>query len=103
MGPFFMAMKIRNVKILNWFGIQGIVLYPFIIFASKFPHPDIENHERIHWDQIRRDGILIFYGRYLKEYFSGRRQGFSHDKAYREISYEKEAYLHQKDYQYAVK
>lgn len=95
-------MKIRNVKILRWWGIEGMVLYPFIIYASKFPAPDLENHERIHWDQIKRDGVSKFYYRYLKEYFLGRMKGLSHDEAYRKISYEVEAYTHQRNHHYAV-
>lgn len=95
-------MKITGVKFLKIWKIEGIVLYPFILFAEKQPDIVIGNHERIHWDQIRRDGVIKFYGRYLKEYFQGRWRGLSHDAAYRSISYEEEAYAHQADLHYQV-
>lgn len=95
-------MKIKGVRVLKLFKIEGMVLYPFILFTSKHPERDIENHERIHWDQIKRDGVLKFYYRYLREYFMGRRRGLSHDQAYRNISYEREAYLNQINHQYKI-
>jgi hypothetical protein len=49
-------------------------------------------HEQIHVNQIKKDGIVKFYGRYLWEYFQGRKQGLTHYQAYRNISYEKEAF-----------
>lgn len=87
---------------MSLFKIEGIVIYPFILFASKFPDEKIDNHERIHMEQIQRDGALMFYGRYFYEYFRSRRRGLSHDLAYRAISYEKEAYQHQQNLKYRV-
>src|SRR5665647_2681484 len=94
--------KIKGMTFLRKFGIEGIVLYPFILFASKQPDPAIENHEDIHCQQIRRDGFLGFYRKYLWEYSKGRMRGQNHDAAYRNISYEQEAYLHQKNLAYKV-
>ncbi len=85
-------MNVRNCRFLKPFGINGIVLYPFVLFADKHPSEDVVCHEQVHLDQIKRDGVLGFYTRYLKEYFAGRRMGMTHDQAYRNISYEKEAY-----------
>lgn len=93
-------MNIRNAKFLRWFGINGIVLWPFVLYADRNPDPVILNHESIHMDQIRRLGVARFYLRYLAEYFSGRKKGLSHDEAYRNISFEKEAYLNQHDSYY---
>ena len=93
-------MNIRNFKLLRWFGINGIVLWPFVIYAEKNPDPVILNHESIHLDQIRRTGVAKFYVKYLAEYFMGRKNGLSHDEAYRNISFEREAYLHQHDLAY---
>lgn len=95
-------MHIKNVRLLKYFGINGIVLYPFVFYASRHPEQMVLNHERIHLDQIRRDGFIRFYANYLKEYFQGRRRGLSHHEAYRAISYEAEAYAHQHDVLYAV-
>lgn len=90
-------MNIRNVRFLRWFGINGIVLWPVILFAEKDPDPVVLNHESIHLDQIRRTGVVRFYAQYLVEYFRGRKNGMSHDEAYRNISFEKEAYQNQHD------
>lgn len=95
-------IKLRGVKPLRWLKIEGIVLYPFVLFASKEPHEDLNNHERIHCDQIRRDGFFHFYSRYLWEYFCNRRKGMNKDEAYRAISYEREAYLHHHEPQYII-
>lgn len=95
-------IKVRGVKPLKLLKIEGIVLYPFIFFAAKDPHAVLDNHERIHCDQIRRDGVIVFYTRYLWEYFMNRRKGMNRDQAYRAISYEKEAYQHHHESQYQV-
>lgn len=95
-------IKVNGLKVLRSFKIEAIVLYPFVFFAAKQPNERINNHERIHMEQIKRDGVLTFYGRYLFEYFRFRRKGLSHDLAYRAISYEQEAYKHQQNIQYCV-
>jgi hypothetical protein len=95
-------IKVKGVKVLRPFKIEAIVLYPFIFFAAKHPGEKIDNHERIHMEQIKRDGVFMFYSRYLYEYFRSRRRGLSHDLAYRAISYEQEAYKHQQNIEYRV-
>lgn len=93
-------IEIKNVKFLNRFGINGMVLYPFILYSGKEPAPFVRNHERIHAEQMRSVGVLKFYGGYLKEYFLHRLQGKKHHEAYMMISYEQEAYAHQHDLAY---
>lgn len=95
-------MNIKGVKPLRWFGINAIVLYPFVLYADHEIHPVVLKHEEIHLQQIKRDGILTFYIRYIKEYFTLRKQGMNHSAAYRGISYEQEAYAHQKFPHYLV-
>lgn len=90
-------MNIRNARFLRLFGINGIVLWPFVLYADRDPDPVVMNHESIHLEQIRRTGVAKFYAKYLAEYLIGRRNGLSHDEAYRNISFEKEAYLNQDD------
>lgn len=85
-------MKVTNCKILKPFNINAIVLYPFVFYCEKHPDDKIISHEQVHLDQIKQDGVVKFYAKYLWEYVVGRRQGLSHDQAYRNISYEKEAY-----------
>lgn len=85
-------MIIKNSYLAKILRVNGIVLYPFVFLAPKNPDPYLINHESIHWDQIKRVGVLNFYYTYLKEYVSSRKQGMNHDQAYRAISFEKEAY-----------
>jgi len=48
-------------------GFRGKVLYPFMLFA--YPRNDVSDslfrHELEHVDQVRRDGWLHFYIKYL--------------------------------------
>jgi hypothetical protein len=85
-------MKITNCRFLKPLKINAIVLYPFVLYCDAKPSDEILKHEEIHLNQIKRDGVMGFYVQYLREYFMGRKQGLSHDQAYRNISYEKEAY-----------
>lgn len=85
-------MMVKNCKFLKPLKINAIVLYPFVLYCDKHPSEDLIIHEQTHLTQIKRDGVLQFYFRYLKEYFSGRKQGLNHYEAYRNISYEREAF-----------
>lgn len=85
-------MMIKNSRLAKLLRVNGIVLYPFIFFAPKDPNPILVNHELIHVAQIKRLGVIKFYTRYLLEYLKARRAGLSHDRAYRAISFEREAY-----------
>ncbi len=91
---------LKNVRPLGWFRINGIVLWPFLLYADRDPHAVIMNHEEIHIDQLKRNGVVKFYLAYLREYFQGRRIGLTHDQAYRNISFEREAYQFQEDLYY---
>jgi len=75
------------------------VLYPYILFSSREESVSspVLKHEWVHVQQIRRVGFLRFYFRYLAEYVKGRRKGLSHTQAYLAISFEIEAYGHQKN------
>lgn len=92
-----MKYNSRIAKILN---VRGIVIYPFVLFASATPDEFLLNHELIHLKQIKQHGVLKFYLLYLKEYSQHRLAGKSHDAAYRSISFEKEAYENQHNLQY---
>lgn len=85
-------MKITNCKFLRIFKINAIVIFPFVLYQDKHPAESIIRHEAIHLRQIKDDGVMKFYLNYFYEYWSGRRKGLSHYEAYRNISYEKEAY-----------
>jgi hypothetical protein len=70
------------------------VLYPYVLFSE--PRTEVSStllqHELIHVRQVRSNGWLRFYAQYLREYFSLRLSGSSGEEAYRNISFEKEAY-----------
>lgn len=87
--------SIRGVRFLRYFGVNGMVLYPFVLYAEKDPGPVLMSHEAIHVAQIRRVGVIPFYRRYITEYFQGRLAGLNHHEAYRNISFEREAFTHQ--------
>lgn len=95
-------VKVRGFRPLRLFNVEGMVAYPFVLFASKNPSAELENHEGIHVQQIERDGVLRFYTMYLLEYLKFRKAGLNHDQAYRSISYEKEAYEFHRDLRYKV-
>ncbi len=94
--------ELRNIRPLRWFKINGMVLWPFVLYADRDPHPVVRNHERIHVEQIAAQGVIGFYVSYLREYFRGRRNGLTHHESYMNISFEKEAYENQDNPTYAV-
>lgn len=95
-------IEVKNIKVLRSFGVNAIVLYPFILYADQAIDPVIQNHERIHTEQIKRDGVIRFYLRYLWSYATLRLNGHEHHQAYLKIPYEVEAYHHQRDFNYQV-
>lgn len=74
--------------------VNGITLYPFVLFASD--ECNVKDrwlvHEYIHIKQQRKDGLIKFYFLYVWEYLCGFMTSSSHDAAYRNIPYEREAY-----------
>lgn len=84
--------EIKNCRFLKRFNINAIVLYPFVLYCDPTPGKRITSHERVHLEQIKKDGVVTFYVRYLFEYVRGRINGLTHDESYRSISYEVEAY-----------
>lgn len=81
-----------HLPLIKIFKVDAMVIYPFVLFSNKNPSQTLINHEQIHLNQIKKDGVLKFYFNYFKEYFIGRMKGMSHQEAYRNISYEVEAY-----------
>ena len=83
----------RGFKAINLFGV---------IFArkecGKLSDVDI-NHEVIHTAQMKELGYLPLYLIYGIEYLYNLAKCHNSHKAYRNISFEKEAYEHQEDLQ----
>ena len=82
--------------------VSAIALWPFIFIKEKelSKNPILINHEKIHLKQQVELLILLFYCFYLIEYLFLLFRFLNHDKAYRNISFEKEAYQNDKDLNY---
>lgn len=102
---------VYNDKILNalsWFmPIGGISLFPFIILREKFQtqskfwikrNAKTVNHESIHFYQALELGVIGFYALYLIEWFV--KLFFYGKQAYRNISFEREAYANDSNIEY---
>lgn len=87
-------MKNRFIRQANWVPYRAIALWPFVFVkhANDSTDPVLLNHERIHHRQQLELGILPFYAAYLGEYAWHRLRGLPHYRAYRAISFEREAY-----------
>ena len=75
--------------------VLAITLGSTIRIARPLPPPELElllRHERVHVRQMRALGLFRFLVRYAAEYLRGRRNGLGHDAAYRDISFEREAF-----------
>ena len=81
-------------------GPDGIALFPFILVRHPNPHPSLVNHERIHLRQQLELGILPFYIWYGLEYLLRRLQYRDHYTAYRNISFEREAFANDTNLSY---
>ncbi|UFH56769.1 hypothetical protein [Spirosoma sp. KNUC1025] len=73
-------------------GPDGMALFPFILVRHPNPGPALLNHERIHLRQQVELGIVLFYLWYVLEYLLRRVQYRNHYLAYRNISFEREAF-----------
>ena len=71
---------------------DGMALFPFILVRQPNPGPTLINHEQIHLRQQAEMGILPFYVWYIIEYGIRRLQHRDHYTAYRNISFEREAF-----------
>lgn len=83
--------------------VNAMALWPFVLFRNRVLRMDqrIQNHERIHLRQQTELLLLPFYLWYFIEYWTAMfRNGFKHHAAYMSISFEKEAYAHEKDPEY---
>tara|TARA_R100000935_G_scaffold38680_1_gene60017 strand:+ start:128891 stop:129217 length:327 start_codon:yes stop_codon:yes gene_type:complete len=86
-------------------GFNGIALWPFIILRKKEMKKDLRilNHERIHLQQQAELLVLFFYFWYLIEFLVRWVHYKNRYQAYRNISFEREAYTNEKDLNYLKK
>lgn len=83
-------------------GYTAIALYPFVFVRDKVlvAHPVLLNHERIHLRQQAELLVLPFYIWYLIEYGIRYLKYKDQKAAYRNISFEHEAYANETDLGY---
>jgi hypothetical protein len=86
-------------------GYSGIALFPFVFVRDKAlgTHPVFLNHERIHLRQQSELLILPFYVWYVTEYLIRRLHYPTQKEAYRNISFEREAYANEGNLDYLKK
>ncbi len=95
----------RWIIIVPFLNVRGMTLFPFILLKKKELASDktIMNHEVIHLRQQAELLILPFYFIYLFHYLINLCIYKDHDRAYRAIVFEREAYLHEDDFGYLKK
>ena len=88
------------VKLLSFGFASGITLWPFILINSPASNNAVLlNHERIHIRQQLETLIIGFYLIYVIQFLYYRLRN-SRFRAYRMISFEKEAYRYEADLNY---
>lgn len=80
--------------------VDGMALFPFILFKRKAPGAVLLHHECIHLRQQLELGLVFFYVWYLAEYLVRLIQYRQHFLAYMHISFEQEAYRHESNPDY---
>ena len=86
-------------------GFRGITLYPFIFLREAKDKSDavLIQHERIHLRQQLEMLILPFYIFYIVEWLVKLCYYRNRNKAYRNLSFEREVYLHETNFEYLKK
>jgi len=96
---------IKDNKILPLNGYNAIALFPFIFVDTnsrrwKIYRKELINHETIHLKQQVELLFVLFYIWYVIEYIIRIFQYQSPQKAYRNISFEREAYDNEDNLKY---
>jgi len=83
-------------------GFRGLTLFPFVIIRNFLDKENrvLLNHEKIHIRQQLELLILPFFLFYFLEYLVRLIQFKDRNKAYRNISFEREAYANESDFSY---
>ena len=83
-------------------GFSGLTIFPFVIVSAKVDLSDkvLINHERIHLKQQLELAIVPFFIWYFIEYLIRLIQFRNRRKAYRNISFEREAYANEGNMEY---
>lgn len=94
-------MKIRIVinNIIPFKGFKAITLWPWIFCRKALKDVDV-NHEMIHVRQQGEMLIILFFIWYVIEWVIRLAINWNFNKAYRNISFEQEAYNHEDEVYY---
>ena len=86
-------------------GYRGLTLFPFVIIRDFLDKENkvLLNHEKIHIRQQLELLIVPFFVLYFFEFLLRLIQFRDRNKAYRNISFEREAYANEKDLEYLKK
>ncbi|SDW83036.1 hypothetical protein [Flavobacterium degerlachei] len=86
-------------------GYRGLTAFPFVFvkYSSDKENTVFVNHEKIHLRQQLELLVLPFFILYILEYFVRLLQYKNRDLAYRNISFEREAYDNESDTSYLKK
>lgn len=86
-------------------GYRGLTLFPFVIIKDFLDKENkvLLNHEKIHIRQQLELLIVPFFVLYFLEFLLRLIQFKDRNKAYRNISFEREAYANEKDLEYLKK
>jgi hypothetical protein len=92
-------------KYLTPRGFRGLTLFPFVLVKSKKDRQDLVflNHEKIHIRQQLELLVVPFYVLYLLEFLVRWMVLKNRFKAYKSISFEREAYGNEYDLGYLKK
>lgn len=92
----------RVLKLLTGNFASAIALYPFILIRKLDfkENKTLINHEKIHLKQQLELLLVFFYLWYFIEYLVRLAFYRNHYKAYKNISFEKEAYCNEQDFNY---
>ena len=80
--------------------VDGMALCPFVLLKHKQNSKELLNHERIHIRQQLEMGVLPFYIWYGIEFIFRLIKHKKISRAYRNISFEREAYSKDKNLKY---
>ena len=85
-------------------GYRGLTVFPFVFVKYRLDKENLVfmNHERIHLRQQLKLLIIPFFIWYFLEFILRLIQYKNADLAYRNISFEREAYANEKDIEYLV-
>lgn len=99
---YFTFIAPRLIKFLSGGFATGMAIFPFILLKNKEASSNkrLVNHEMIHIRQQIEMLVIPFYVWYGLEYLVRRIQFKNHYKAYRHISFEREAYANDQDLNY---